>query len=261
MVSVKRKALICGITSDIGRGVRRFLEIDDWQVYGTSTKSESRTIAKVDLSDSEEVRTFTKRASTYKNWSLLCFFAGTMAPIGPFFSLNFDEWEKSFHINVLSQLRILHSLWEFRSPNHEASICFLAGGGTNSSFDSYSAYCLTKVALIKFVELLASEYQEAKVFIIGPGFMRTKIHQETIRAGKSAGQNLAKTKEFMETDGTSMKELYSHLKWCLQNPKEVVSGRNFSTVHDPWRNGDLLASSLVLQPHAFKLRRQSLETD
>lgn len=260
-MSAKRKALICGITSDVGKGIRGFLEIDDWQVFGTSTRSESRRIAKLDLSDSEAVRNFTKKTSIYKDWSLLCFFAGTMAPIGPFFSLNFDEWEKNLQINLLSQLRLLHSLWDFRSLDYEANICFLAGGGTNSSFDNYSAYCLTKVALIKFVELLASEYQSAKVFIIGPGFMRTKIHHETIRAGKSAGQNLAKTNRFLETEGTSIADLYSHLRWCLQNPKEVVSGRNFSTVHDPWRNSDMLASSLVLQPHAFKLRRQPLETD
>lgn len=257
----ERKALVCGITSDIGAGIADCLERDNWQVYGTSRKFESNKISKLDLSQYQNVDAFTRKLSQYKDWSLLCFFAGTMSPIGPFFSLSFEEWEKSFYINVFSQLKLLHSLWDYRSTHYETSVCFLAGGGTNSSFDNYSSYCLSKIILIKFVELLASENIDAKFFIIGPGFMRTKIHDETIRAGVAAGPNLEKTLRFMEEEGTSIENLYSHLKWCLSNSREAISGRNFSTVYDSWQSGNSLATALIKNPNSFKLRRQAIDTD
>ena len=188
-----KKSLIIGITSDIGTGIKNRLEDDDWQVLGTSSTYESDSVFKLDLADPKQVELFTNQLDQYKDWSLLCLFAGTMEPIGTFFDTDFSSWEKNFRINVLSQLRVLQMLWEYRAEFTDVNVCFLAGGGTNSTFDNYSAYCLSKIALIKFVELIASENTDGKFFIIGPGFMKTKIHNQTLRAGKKAGTNFQKT--------------------------------------------------------------------
>lgn len=256
-----KKALIIGVTSEIGVGVKRHLEEDGWQVYGTSSKYFSNEVAQLDLSDSPHVKSFASKVYRYRDWSLLCFFAGTMEPIGPFLDTDFESWEKNFRINVLSQIEILKMLWPYRSKVEELNICFLAGGGTNSSFDNYSAYCLSKITLIKFVELIASENKDAKIFIIGPGFMKTKIHEQTIKAGKKSGTNLDKTMSFMEKPGTSISRLYDHIKWCIAQPKEVISGRNFSTVHDPWDSDNELSSLLSQNPNVFKLRRLGFDNE
>lgn len=75
-----KKSLIIGVTSDIGSGVKSHLESDGWQVFGTSSYAQSENIAKLDLSDSLQVDLFTDKLEIYKDWSLLCFFAGTMEP-------------------------------------------------------------------------------------------------------------------------------------------------------------------------------------
>lgn len=256
-----KKAIIVGVTSDIGKGISENLIGDGWEVYGTSSSYNSENIAKLDLSDPAQVNAFSRSVSKYSDWSLLCFFAGTMEPIGPFFETNYDDWENSLRINVLSQIKILQMLWPYRSKDTEPNICFLAGGGTNSSFDNYSAYCLSKIILIKFVELIASENPNLKIFIIGPGFMKTKIHEQTLRADIKAGSNLNKTVLYMESSGTSILRLYEHIKWCITQPKEAISGRNFSTVHDLWDNDSNLTGFLLHDTNLFKLRRKDLDIE
>jgi short-subunit dehydrogenase len=251
-----KKSLIIGVTSDIGVGIKSHLESDGWQVFGTSSFAQSKNIAKLDLSDSFQVDLFTDKLEIYKDWSLLCFFAGTMEPIGPFFDTDFEKWKTNFQVNFFSQLKILNMIWPYRSKAIEPNICFLAGGGTNSTFDNYSAYCLSKISLIKFVELVSSENDDGKFFIIGPGFMKTKIHNQTFEAGNKAGQNFQKTEKFMKGDGTTIEQLYRHIQWCIIQPRKAIGGRNFSTVHDPWETNKNFSKLLAENPEMFKLRRR-----
>ncbi len=60
----------------------------------------------------------------------------------------------------------------------------MAGGGTNNPFTNYSAYCVAKIALIKMTELLDDEEKKLNIFIIGPGFVRTRIHRKRCVQGK-----------------------------------------------------------------------------
>ena len=51
-------------------------------------------------------------------------------------------------------------------------------------FDNYSAYCVGKLLLIKMTELLDSECPDLQVSIIGTGWVNTKIHRQTLAAGR-----------------------------------------------------------------------------
>ena len=76
-------------------------------------------------------------------------------------------------------------------------------------------------------------------------------------AGENAGPGLKKTQDFLEYDeGTSMDDIYQHMLWCMQH-RSAATGRNFSTVHDSWREGSSLAERLVNNVDAFRLRRSS----
>jgi NADP-dependent 3-hydroxy acid dehydrogenase YdfG len=78
---------------------------------------------------------------------------GTSEPISKFFDTNFDIWRKSVNVNFISQLEVIHFLYKLRSGNKN-SIILLAGGGTNNPFTNYSAYCVSKIALIKIPKIL-----------------------------------------------------------------------------------------------------------
>ena len=55
-------------------------------------------------------------------------------------------------------------------------------------------------------------------------------------------------------DCTPMERVIDFLDWAIDQPREVISGRNFSVVNDIWGD-DLLADKLKNTPDMFKLRR------
>jgi NADP-dependent 3-hydroxy acid dehydrogenase YdfG len=254
-----KHAVISGITADIGVALAERLIADGWRLTGLGRKLERLgdiDAELIDVSFDDSVQ-LASACSRIEPWDLFISCVGTMLPIGPFFSSDFDQWQNTIELNSLAQLRVLHLLWENRKPHPD--VMFLAGGGTNNPMPNYSAYCVSKIFLIKMVELLADEEFEGNFFINGPGFTRTKIHEETLNAGENAGPGLKKTQEFLESDeGTSMDDIYQHMLWCMKH-RSVATGRNFSTVHDPWRDGSLLADRLANNLDAFRLRRSSIE--
>jgi short-subunit dehydrogenase len=191
-------------------------------------------------------------------WRIFISCVGQLSPVGLFFENDFESWAQSVEVNGVAQLRALHAARPFQREGL-CHVVFFAGGGTNNPFRYYSAYCLGKIALIKMCELLDDENPDLNVFIVGTGWVRTKIHEQTISAGSRAGTNFETTKAFMEQNaaGTSYADIVEMIQWGIDQGKLVASGRNFSVVHDGWREeSDALAASLLADSSKFKLRRQ-----
>ena len=189
------KAFVLAASADIGLGLSERLIEDGWHVVGTGRDSNrfeallerpEFDFLPCDLSNPGSVKSLVHAFGKLNHeWDLFVSAAGTLEPIGPFFELDFDQWEVSVSVNVISQLRALRGVWPHRRKNAVVDVMFLAGGGTNSPFTNYSAYCVSKIALIKMCELLDDEEPDLNAFIIGPGFVRTRIHGETFRAGRA----------------------------------------------------------------------------
>jgi NAD(P)-dependent dehydrogenase (short-subunit alcohol dehydrogenase family) len=259
---------ILSVSADIGRALAILYADHGWTVIGTYRdqsgignlkERESIHLLPCDVGDPKSVR---QMVATYAAlgmpWNLFVSAVGVMEPIGPWVSLDFDAWERSVITNSLGQLRVLHGLYPHRRQSQEAHAAFFAGGGTNNPFTNYSAYCLGKIALIKMCELLDDEVTDLNAFIVGPGFMPTKIHEQTFAAKASAGLGYDKTKKFYEArDATaSYRDVYDCIGWCVAQGREVAGGRNFSLAHDPWRTADdRLVEELRLDRNRYKLRR------
>lgn len=190
------------------------------------------------------------------DWDTLVLSVGDQNPIGLFADINFREWRNSININLVGQLEILHTLMQIPQKTEEVrTVIMFAGGATNRATDRYSAYTISKIASIKICELLDFEYPDYKFSCIGPGWVETKIHAATIKAGTKAGANYDKTKEMLKEGLTNpISNVVEHCNWIIQSSKSVVGGRNFSTVNDSWRHSKL-ETWLRENPEAYKLRR------
>ena len=191
-------------------------------------------------------------------WDVFISCVGQLSPVGKFFAVDFDAWQSAVQVNSTAQLGALHAAYPFRRTGTEVSVVFFAGGGTNNPFTSYSAYCLGKIALIKMCELLDDEAPDINAFIVGTGWVRTKIHTQTLEAGAAAGANFTTTQRFLTEGqpGTSYADIAAMIQWGCAQGRSVTGGRNFSIVHDAWREGgSALAATLRSAPHQFKLRR------
>jgi short-subunit dehydrogenase len=262
-----KNIIILGVNADIGRNIANLYLKNNYKVIGTYRKKKPKDILfkykknfkflKCDITDNNDVRKlkFFIKKNKFK-WNTIFSSVGTSKPIGKFFKINFKNWQKSVDVNFLSQIKVVHSLYPLRNKKYISNIVFLAGGGTNNPFRFYSAYCVSKIALIKICELIDDEYKDVNIFIVGPGFTKTKTHLETLKAGKNAGSNLNRVLNFLRSKnkGTSFEDIFKCINWGINKGKKIVSGRNFSVVHDKWGHSEL-EKKLILDKNMFKLRR------
>lgn len=263
-----KNIFILGVSSDIGRGLAKLFVADGCRVIGTCRQTISEAMEKdlsdvtlipCDVSQPESVHSAVEAFSRLAlPWDIFISCVGSMEPIGSFFSVHFDDWEKSVIVNSTGQLRVLHAMYPYRRPGSISHVVFFAGGGTNGVFPNYSSYCLSKILLIKACELLDDEAKDLNVFILGPGWVRTKIHKQTLENPDGAGANYSRTTEFLNSGnpGASYEEIHRLIIWCMSQGREIAGGRNFSLVHDLWRNDSAdLADALARDRDMFKLRR------
>jgi NAD(P)-dependent dehydrogenase (short-subunit alcohol dehydrogenase family) len=261
-----KTAVILGVTSDIGRELAGRFIADGWAVVGTYRESAHLaglpTACRAFACDLESRRSVDDFADACARepiiWDVLVVAVGTEEPIGPFWECDEDEWERGIGVNALAPLRVLRKIYPFRNASARPCVILFSGAGTNSAAPAYSAYCASKILLIKMCELLDAESPDTSFVIIGPGIVRTKIHEQTLRAADRSGPNYRKVVDFLASprSGTSHDEIYACLRWCIGAGKAAVGGRNISLVYDVWRDGrDSLAAALCRDPNLYKLRR------
>lgn len=265
------KRIIVSASSEIGHALAANWLAAGCQVHGTyrtpsaavdQLSASGAKMSPCELADAASIlRSCHDLREQLPDWDVLVLAAGTIEPIGPFVDGNFAEWSKSIQANFTGQMHVLHELLPARRRGGALPPLALlfAGGGTNNATVNYSAYTLSKIALIKAVELLAAEVIDCRFAIVGPGWVKTKIHQATLLAGQRAGDAFRRTRERLAgNDCVSMERVVACCNWLVQAPTEVINGRNFSTAFDAW--GDPRLSDLLrCDRDMFKLRRAGNE--
>jgi NAD(P)-dependent dehydrogenase (short-subunit alcohol dehydrogenase family) len=256
--------IVLSVSSDIGTALAKEWVGNGEAIVGTyrtwSANCEELlragvTLIKCDFTSKKSILKAFRKIPKLEPWTVLVMAAGDQKPIGLFRETSFDEWENSFQANFLGMLRILQSLMKSRKHSENATVIFFAGGGTNNATERYSAYTISKIASIKLCELLDFEEPRIKFIILGPGWVKTKIHQDTLENPRSAGLNFDRTlKMIQSSDMNPMSKVLEFCNWVISQPKEIVSGRNFSVVFDSWGTTEL-NSALTLNSNLYKLRR------
>jgi NAD(P)-dependent dehydrogenase (short-subunit alcohol dehydrogenase family) len=264
-MSNQKTAIIISISSDIGASLAKHWLANGWRIAGTyRTRSpkldelelEGATLVPMDLSDGQSIASACENLTKQGKWDALILCPGALEPIGSFQSCDFEAWDESVKVNFTQQIRIVHLLLPSRKSSAlEPCVLFFAGGGTNSAPTKYSAYTVSKIALIKMCELLDAEIPDTRFVIAGPGWVKTKIHQATMSAGACAGDAYQRTIErFTKDDFVPMEKVLNFCDWAVSAPRSVVSGRNFSIAFDSWAD-NALSSLLTGRSELYKLRR------
>ena len=258
------KALILSATSDIGIELVKNFKSKNIEVFGTYNK----TRPNLEILPREnwfnfQVKDFS--SENYKSWlSKICPWdifiscVGTLKPIGNFEENNPKEWVEGVNQNSSYQVASLMTAMPYRNKEKISSAIFFAGGGTNSATTAYSSYTIGKISLIKSVELLNHELNDLKVSILGPGWVKTKIHNQILFAEDKAGENFQKTLEILKKpeNMNPITKVVEDISKIIELPKTLIGGRNFSSVYDDL-SSENLKRLLKLDPDFYKLRRSS----
>lgn len=259
-----KKIIIISITSDIGVSLSNFLLKKKYSLFGSYRnkkllsnikKNKRLTHFKLDLTKNKSTEKFCAEIKKkFNDWDYIIFCNGDLNPIGKFKDINYENWEKSLNINFLSSLKILNYLLKRNTKNKNRGVLFFAGGGTNNATSYYSAYTLSKIFLIKFVELLDYEENKISTCILGPGWINTKIHNSTLKSKiKNFKNKKIAEKVVKRNDDRKLLKLNNCVNWILKNIKKL-SGRNISLDYDKWGSKALL-EKLKKNKNLYKLRR------
>ena len=254
------KYIVISGSSDIGTSIINDLAKNNNEIvytYNTNRIDNLKNIKafKLDISSREDIKKFATN-NDLNNWDCLVILPAIQKPIGLFVESDSNEWAASVDLNFTNQMFAIRELIPKRSKKTKIkSIMLWAGGGTNSAPKYYSAYTVSKIAQIKMTELLDEELEDVKVSIIGPGWVKTKIHEQTLNAEKLARENYHTTLEKFKTSKfNSMKDVVSCFKKIISLDKKTAGGRNFSVEHDQWKSDEFI-KMLNADRNIYKLRR------
>lgn len=103
------------------------------------------------------------------------------AQVGTANTLDLGEYEKLYKINVLGNLAIIQAAMK---SNIKMRIVFFAGGGAAFPNPEFSAYALTKVAVVRLVENLSTLIgEDSSIIALAPGAVDTDMLKTVEEAG------------------------------------------------------------------------------
>jgi 3-oxoacyl-[acyl-carrier protein] reductase len=166
--------------------------------------------------------------------------AGILGPIGPLDVLPPEALVETVAVNLMgTMLALRYSLPRLRMT-HGRAVTF-SGGGATAPLARYDAYAASKAAVVRLTENVASS-TDIEVNSVAPGFVVTRMHDETLRAGpEAAGEAYhERTRAQVAEGGFPAGEAAALVCFLLSDAAAGISGRLLSAQWDPWRDAEFL---------------------
>lgn len=230
----------------------------------TETASEVQALGcralpmKVDVSDREEVENMVSSVlQQFEKLDILVNNAGVQPPIGPVTENDPDQWLKTVIINLGGTFLCSRAVLPVMMKRRQGKIINLSGGGATSPRPYFTAYAVSKTAVVRFTETLAEEVKAYNIQVnaIAPGAVNTRMLEEVIAAGEIAGATaLDGARRQMETGGTPPEKAAALVVFLASNESNGLTGRLISAVWDDWK-GMAAQVEEIMTSELYTLRR------
>ncbi len=164
--------------------------------------------------------------------------AGIYGPIGSITDVNPEEWLKAIEVNLFGTFLVVRQSCLRLQKNGGGRISLFSGGGAASPFPNYTGYACSKVGVVRLTETIAIEMapHNIEVNCIAPGFVITRLHQQTVEAGKLAGEKfLETTKAQMEKGGVPASVGGSAAAFLISDQAQGITGKFVAAPYDGWK--------------------------
>ncbi len=163
--------------------------------------------------------------------------AGVQPPIGPFAAADIDEWKSNVAINLFGTAHVTSAVLPEMISRKKGKIVNLSGGGSTSPRPNFSAYAVSKTAIVRFTETLAMELRQYNIDVnaVSPGAINTKMLDELLEAGPLAGEEVGDAEKRKETGGDDPELAAGLVCFLASGDSDGISGKLISARWDPWR--------------------------
>jgi 3-oxoacyl-[acyl-carrier protein] reductase len=181
--------------------------------------------------------------------------AGVYGPKGPIEAVDWEEWVRALHINLLGTVYPCRAVVPLFKARGSGKIVVLSGGGATSPLPRLSAYAASKAAVVRFAETLAVEVQGLGIDVnaIAPGALNTRMLDEVLEAGPDTvgAAFYERAVKQKAQGGTPLERGASLCVFLASAASDGITGRLVSAVWDPWES---------LPTHAAELRDSDVYT-
>ena len=193
-----------------------------------------------DVSSRSAVQQLVKATlDTHGHVDVLVNAAGVYGPIGAVTDVDVDEWERAVRVNLMGTLYACHYTVPAMAARKSGSIINFSGGGATAPLPRFSAYGVSKAAIVRLSETLAEEVvaDGIRVNAIAPGAIDTTLQDEVLEAGERAGPLYQRIVALRKTGagGTPIEVPASLAVFLASDESLGLTGRLISAPHDPWR--------------------------
>lgn len=184
--------------------------------------------------------------------------AGVYGPIGKTHEISMKEFSTAIQINFLGTVYMCHEFIPLLRSVSRKKIINYSGGGAAAPFPNFSAYATSKVAIVRFTENISKELIDNNFDIncIAPGFVITRLHQDTLAAGFEAATPgfLENTKKQIENGGVPPEKAAKLTVFLLSSESDGITGKFISAPWDSWQE-KTYQNNLRTDPDFATIRR------
>jgi NAD(P)-dependent dehydrogenase (short-subunit alcohol dehydrogenase family) len=209
--------------------------------------------------EADAVRIARTALDTYGRIDVLVNAAGVYGPIGPLWDVDVEAWIRALQINLVGTLHCCRAVLPHMIERRRGKIVNYSGGGATSPLPRFSAYGVSKAAVVRLTETLAEEVKDLGIQVnaIAPGAVDTKLQDEVMAAGERAGEIFGRMQRLRETGaGGVPRELPAELTVYLASEASApLSGKLVSAPYDGWQSWTPERVEEIMAAPWFTLRR------
>lgn len=201
---------------------------------------EQTVLAEVgDVSNEQDVRRLVARAeSALPQFNCIVNNAAILGPKGLLETTDWNEWIHTLEVNLLGTVLVCRSALPIFRRRGQGKIVNLSGGGATTPRPRFSAYAVSKAAIVRFTETLAEETKGSGIDVnaIAPGTLNTRLLDEVVTAGREkAGEEYDRVLRQKQEGCESIENAAALCVFLLSSESDGISGKLISAVWDPWK--------------------------
>ena len=176
-----------------------------------------------------------KYKSFFKNANITINATGSLGEIKNILNINFEKFKNTMDVNFFSNLILLQNLSKFIKNNKNLLIIFFSGGGVTSYRKNLGTYSISKLSLVKLVEIASNEINNKNVRInaIAPGIIQSKMTNTTMNNKKFVSKiEIKKIERDIKHSNDSLKKLFKVINFLNSNKGKQITGKLISSKWD-----------------------------
>lgn len=162
--------------------------------------------------------------------------AGIQHPIGLFNNTKLTDWKSNFKINLFGTVNCTFAVIKKMIEQKSGKIINMSGGGSTSPRPNFSAYGISKTAIVRFTETIAEELKGHNIFVnaVSPGAVNTKMLDEVLAANENAGMEFNDAVKRKKEGGNDPAIAADLICFLCSELSDGITGKLISAQWDKW---------------------------